>query len=507
MTLPRSGIDNSPSILPGVHHPAFQITITLVAFCLALGAIQSFLPELLDKPRGFYIERMDWIPALVVKLVVVLCLLIIVTSVGSIRIGGSKARAEYSFGSWLGMLSAVGIVVGVFFLAVFEPLFYSLNEAPHVADELADSSLSRVTVETAHYWGWAGWTVYAFVGLAFAFYHFNLGLPCLPRTLLHPLLGHRASQLPGRCIDIATIVATMFMLTAVLGLGAVQIVAVFNNQLPDSSTCVLVLSAIVLLTGAAGCLLRSDSGVFIQRLAEITVLLAIALFFVVLVNSGADLVFKRQAGVLAQTISAYMPSSDKASAGAIKNVCAAAFYWSLWLMASPLVGIFIARLSKGRTIREFLVWTVLVPATICGLWMSTFIGAAINLVPIDFDAGFTTRIDATFFRFEYEQPLFSLITPILLILITVLFMVIVSAGARTVSTMVTQSDKSTRPGPVFWCVLQGGVATLILFTGGLSTIQYIVAFFGVVFSVGLVLLSGALLFTLYREFRQSDSTA
>jgi len=478
------GQDNIRPLGLDIHNPVFLISsILIMAFVLVALANQEAASAFFGWLRPWLTSNFDWFLVLSVNVMLVFCLVLIVLPVGSVRIGGADAKPDYSYAGWIAMMFAAGIGIGLLFFGVLEPVYYTFSEGGNARPLNIDATLPGNEyvgiVGTIHHWGLAGWCVYAVVGLTLAIFAYNKGLPMTLRSAFYPILGERIWGWWGHLIDTLAVFATLFGLTTSLGLGAQQVAAGLNEVFgiaPSPTVTVLLIIGITLIA-LGSVLMGMDAGV--KRLSEINMIMAVCLFVFVIVVTGVGTAMARYANVMVDYI-VMLPALSNPFGREDTSFFHGwtTFYWAWWIAWSPFVGMFIARISKGRTVREFVLCALIAPTAVCALWMSTFGGAAIDML----NAGGAEGVKATvidsyapegaLFGFLKELPLYGLIAPISLVLIVIFFVTSSDSGSLVIDT-ITAGGKMDAPvvQRVFWCTLEGLVAIALLLGGGLNALQ------------------------------------
>ena len=410
------------------------------------------------------------------------------------------------------MLFAAGMGIGLMFYGVSEPISHyssayagtTMGEdgvrtdwAPLAAaagDEEAARKLGMAS--TVFHWGLHPWAIYAVLALALALFSYNKGLPLTIRSAFYPLLGERVWGWPGHIIDIVAVFATLFGLATSLGLGAKQANAGLNEvfSMPMGPGWQSILIVGITLVALISVLRGLEGGV--KRLSEINMILAFGLLAFVLVIGPTGFMFSN----FFESIGAYfvnLPALSNPIGREDVNFSQGwtSFYWAWWISWSPFVGMFIARVSRGRTVREFITCVLLIPSLVCVLWMAVFGGTAIQQVVQD---GYTAAQDASLelklFKMLDALPLASVTSLIGIILVIVFFVTSSDSGSLVIDT-ITAGGKVDAPVPqrVFWCIFEGAVAiVLLLSVGGLSSLQSMVISTGLPFTVVLLFMCFAI---------------
>ncbi len=483
MTDYELGSDNIRPLGLDIHNPVFAISAGVITlFVIFALSFQKETADFFGWLRPFLTSQFDWFLVIAVNIMLVFCLALIFLPIGGVRIGGKDAKPDYSYAGWIAMLFAAGIGIGLLFFGVLEPVLYTYADAagrPLGIDPKSEGNANIGIVGTVHHWGLGGWAVYAVVGLCLAIFCYNKGLPLTLRSAFYPLLGERVWRWPGHVIDTLAVFATLFGLTTSLGLGAQQIAAGLNDVFGFENTPTLVVILIVVITIIAlgSVMLGMDKGV--KRLSEINMFMAICLFFFVLFLAGVGATMTRYGDVMVQYMAQLIPLSNpfgREDTGYFHGWTT--FYWAWWIAWSPFVGMFIARISKGRTVREFVLCVLIAPTLVCALWMTTFGGAAIDMIENGTGQGITGVVidsykpELSLFRLLDQYPLYEIIGPISLILIVIFFVTSSDSGSLVIDT-ITAGGKMDAPvvQRVFWCTLEGLVAIALLLGGGLAALQ------------------------------------
>ncbi|GAA0695833.1 BCCT family transporter [Marinobacterium maritimum] len=489
-----------------IHNRVFAISgFAVVAFVFLTLAFQNQVEPLFTDLRNWLTTSLDWFFISAANIFVVLCLVLIFTPLGRVRLGGTEAQPDYSYLGWFSMLFAAGMGIGLMFFGVSEPLSHTLSSfggtslengvrtdwAPlgaAVGDEAAARQLGMAA--TIYHWALHPWAIYAVMALGLALFSFNKGLPLTIRSVFYPLLGERVWGWPGHIIDILAVLATLFGLATSLGYGASQATAglnyLFGIPLGDTTQILLVIgiTGIALVSVLAGL----DAGV--KRLSEINMILAVLLLaFVILVGPTLLLLTGFFDNLVAYL--RYLPELANPVGREDVNFASGwtAFYWAWWISWSPFVGMFIARVSRGRTVREFIIAVLLVPSTACVLWMTVFGGTAVNLY---FAEGYAAVKEAALplqlFTMLDVLPLAE-ITSFIAIVLVVVFFVTSSDSGSLVIDVIAAGGKVDAPTPqrVFWCTFEGLVAIALILGGGLAALQAMAVSTGLPFTLVLLM--------------------
>ncbi|MDJ0621661.1 MAG: BCCT family transporter [Desulfocapsaceae bacterium] len=462
-----------------VHNPVFAISASLILLFLIATLISdaATAKAALDGIKWKIIGSFDSFFIWSGNIFVIFCLVLIFSPFGKVRLGGNEAVAEHSMLSWLAMLFAAGMGIGLMFWSVAEPVAYytgwyktPLNVVPNTP-EAARLALGA----TMFHWGLHPWAIYGVVALSLAFFAYNKGLPLSIRSIFYPLLGDRAWGWAGHVVDILAVLATLFGLATSLGLGAQQAASGINHVFGVEGTIGLQIGVIVGVTALAVIsVVRGIEG-GVKVLSNVNMLIALALFlFVGLFGIAIAM------GSITTTLGAYFENIIPLSNPHGREDEAwfqgwTVFYWAWWISWSPFVGMFIARVSRGRTIRQFLIAVLIVPTVVTVLWMSIFGGQAIDQVISKTGAlgaeGLKSVPLAMFQMFD-SLPFSSILSVIGIILVLVFFITSSDSGSLVIDS-ITAGGKLDAPVPqrIFWASIEGAIAAALLWIGGTEAIQ------------------------------------
>ncbi|MGB2201579.1 MAG: BCCT family transporter [Pseudooceanicola atlanticus] len=505
-----------------IHNPVFLISglaiVAFVFYTLALpeqaGAAFSWLFSAVTK--GF-----DWFFLGAANLFVIFCLFLIVTPLGSVRLGGAEATPDYTYVGWFAMLFAAGMGIGLMFYGVSEPMSHfstSLGGTSAEGGVRTDwaplgaaagneaESIRLGMAATIFHWGLHPWAIYAVVALALALFSYNKGLPLTIRSAFYPILGDRVWGWWGHIIDTLAVFATLFGLATSLGFGATQANAGLNELfgVPVGPTTEVILISAITAVALISVVRGLDGGVKI--LSEINMGLAALLLLFVLFAGPTIAILTGFVDYLGAYLQ-YLPALSNPVGREDVNFSQGwtSFYWAWWISWSPFVGMFIARVSRGRSVREFVICVLLIPSLVCVLWMSVFGGVAIQQVVQD---GYTAAQDAPLelklFKMLDMLPLTGITSFIGIVLVIVFFVTSSDSGSLVIDT-ITAGGKVDAPVPqrVFWCIFEGAVAiVLLLSAGGLSSLQSMVISTGLPFTIVLLIMCFAIYRGLVAERRE-----
>ncbi|KII17898.1 BCCT family transporter [Phaeobacter sp. S60] len=504
-----------------IHNPVFMVSgISIMLFVFYALVLPEQAAAFFGWLRPAVTSSFDWFFLSAGNIFVLFCFFLIVSPWGKVRLGGADAAPDYTYTGWFAMLFAAGMGIGLMFYGVSEPMSHystsfggvSMGEngartdwAP-LGGAAGDSaeSVRLGMAATIYHWGLHPWAIYAIVALSLALFSFNKGLPLTIRSAFYPIFGERVWGWTGHVIDILAVFATLFGLATSLGFGATQANAGLNELfgVPVGSTTEVILISAITAVALVSVVRGLDGGV--KVLSELNMGLAFLLLIFVLLVGPTLLIITGFFDSLMAYVQ-YLPAlsmpfgreDTKYSQGWT------AFYWAWWISWSPFVGMFIARVSRGRTVREFIICVLLIPSLVCVLWMSVFGGTAIHQVVAD---GYTGAQDAALelklFKMLDQLPLASITSFVGILLVIVFFVTSSDSGSLVIDT-ITAGGKVDAPMPqrVFWCVFEGAVAIVLLLGGGLVALQAMVISTGLPFTVVLLLMCWAILRGLQSEPR------
>ncbi|HHX82964.1 MAG TPA: BCCT family transporter, partial [Pseudomonadaceae bacterium] len=426
------------------------------------------------------------------------------------RLGPPDSTPEFAFFPWLAMLFSAGMGIGLVFFGVAEPVLHFLQ--PPTAEPLSVAAAREAMRYSIFHWGLHAWAIYAVLGLALALFHFRLGQPLAIRSTLAPLLGRHTHRWPGKSIDVLAVLGTLFGLATSLGLGAAQISAGLQQLFGVSEGLATQIWVIVVITFFATLSLVLGLEKGIRRLSELNLVLAgLLLLFVLLIGPTAVLLrgIVDNLGNYLQNLPA-MSLSTHPFRGLDWQKSWTIFYWSWWLSWAPFVGVFIARISRGRTLREFVVGVLLLPTLLSLVWFGVFGGAALHIELEDSDAlsGVVSENSALAIYVLLEHLPFAELSSFLAMLLVAVFFITSSDSGSFVVDMLTSGGNPNPPvvQRIFWASLEGLIAIMLLLTGGLAALQAGAVSMGLPFALVLLGVAVALVRQLRIEMRAVDKS-
>ena len=487
-------------------HVTFISAAFLIVFILLTLMFQNQAADLFSSLMSGITSNFGWFLVLAANAFIIAAVVFAASRFGTIRIGGPDAKPEFTTAAWYAMLLSAGMGIGLMFWSVGEPIFHYTSPSPMftgVEGGSPEAAQAAMGVTYFH-WGLHPWAIYAMVALGLAFFAYNRGLPLTVRSIFYPLLGERIYGFWGNAIDILSVLATLFGLATSLGLGVQQVSAGLNYLFGVPITVPVQVILIAVITGLAtmSVVAGLDSGV--KRLSEWNMGLAgIFLLFILLVGPTVFIL-----GGFTQNFGYYLTRLPEMSLwtetfrGSNWQGGWTMFYWAWWISWSPFVGMFIARVSKGRTVREFILGVMIVPTLLSFLWMSVFGGAALSLQSTgtaDIATAVNDDVSTALFAMLENFPLSAITSLIGIVLVTVFFVTSSDSGSLVVDHL-TSGGKLDSPVPqrVFWAVMEGVVAAVLLIGGGLTTLQTAAVATGLPFAFVLLFI----IYALYLAFNQ-----
>ncbi|WP_442592370.1 BCCT family transporter [Parapusillimonas sp. JC17] len=460
-----------------LHPPVFMASaaFTLITVIFAVAAPSS-AQATFSAIQEWILRNASWVYILTVAIILLSVVFLAVSRYGDIKLGPDHSQPDYRDVTWFAMLFSAGMGIGLMFFGVAEPVMHYV--APPVGDPATVDAAREAMKITFFHWGLHAWSIYAMVGLVLAFFSYRHGLPLTLRSSLYPLIGDRIYGPIGYAVDIFAIIGTIFGIATSLGLGVAQINSGLNHLfgIPVSATVQIMLIVIASLLATLSVASGLDRG--IRILSEINLALALGLLLFVFVagptvfllqtfvqNTGAylsDIVYK--------TFNLYAYEPNEWIGGWTL------FYWGWWIAWSPFVGLFIARISRGRSIREFVCGVLLVPAGFTLMWMTVFGDTAIHFILVeglqDLARAVAKDSSLALFVFLEQLPLSTITSIIAIVMVIVFFVTSADSGALVVDLLASNgAENSPVWQRVFWSLLIGVVAIALLLADGLEALQ------------------------------------
>jgi choline/glycine/proline betaine transport protein len=497
----RRNAEAGSSVEPAVFLSSAALVLGVLAFGVADPALAK---RLFLGLQDRIVSHFGWLFVASTAFFLVFSLWTTLGARGRIVLGPDGEPPSFGLPSWFAMLFSAGMGIGILFYGVAEPVLHYVSP-PSGPGGTPEAARQALTLSFFH-WGLHAWAVYAVMGLAVAYFGHRRGLPLAVRSTLEPLLGDRIHGLPGHVVDVVAVFGTLFGLATSLGLGAMQINAGLHRLFgaPESMGMQVAVIGVITAAATASVVLGLDRG--IRRLSELNVALATGLLLFVVVAGPTAAVLGAFPGLLADYALALVPLSTGrwVPGDPAWQKSWTLFYWAWWIAWSPFVGTFIARISRGRTVREFVLGVLLVPSFVSCVWFTVFGWSALQLdaqghavvsaVQTDVATGIYALLDAL----PFSGP-----TSLVAALVVAVFFVTSSDSGSFVVDMLTSGGHPDPPvwQRVFWAVSEGLIAAVLLVFGGLAALQSAAINTGLPFCVILLLVCVGLAPALLREGR------
>jgi len=472
------GQDNVSLFGMDLHNPVFFISSVLILlFVISTLIFPSVMKEVLDGAKWWTINNFDWLFMISGNIFLIFCIALIFLPVGKIRLGGKDAKPEFSRISWFAMLFAAGMGIGLMFWSVAEPVAYytAWYKTPLGVEPNIPEAANMAMGATMYHWGLHPWAIYGIVGLSLAFFTYNKNLPLTVRSAFYPILGDRIWGWPGHLIDLLAVLATIFGLATSLGLGAQQASSGLNFLFGIEAGTSTQIAIIIFVTSIAiFSVVRGVNG-GVKLLSNLNMIIAVALLFFVIIAGSTMNIFTNIFVTAGDYLTNIIPLSNWIGREDTDWFHGwTVFYWAWWISWSPFVGMFIARISKGRTVREFISTVLIIPTLITIVWMSAFGGSALEQVMSGTGqlANGITDVSLSMFQMLENLPLTSITSFLAIVLVLVFFITSSDSGSLVIDS-ITAGGKIDAPVPqrIFWATLEGLIAGALLFVGGKEALQ------------------------------------
>lgn len=473
---------------PRVNRPVFIASALLIVGFIIFGSLFGELAgEVFNQLQSFITHRFRWLFIILMNVAVVFSLYIALSRYGDIRLGHQTEHPEYSLLSWFGMLFSAGIGIGLLYWGTAEPLYHFMSP-PMGQAETVEAAKQAMSISFLH-WGIHAWALYCVVALSLAYFHYRRGLPLSIRSVLYPLIGQKIYGKWGHVVDTLAVFGTMFGVVTSLGLGAMQINAGFSNVfgIPNNIPVQLCLIAIITAMATLSVMMGLDKG--IKRLSDINIVLTVLLLGFMLLFGPTQFIIDSFIENIGNYVSQLIPLGFWSEAYSNTDWQAnwTIFYWAWWVSWSPFVGIFVARISRGRTIREFIFGVLFIPMLLLFFWFTTFGGSAVHMELMG-NYGLIEAVKADYgsaiFKLIEYYPLTKPLTLVIVVMI-MLWFVTSSDSASLVIDMLTAGGDTNPPKiqRLFWALSQGVIAAVLLVAGGLSALQAVAIIAGFPFAI------------------------
>lgn len=443
------------------------LLVGTLAFPVSMQNTLNFLKE------GIF-QHFSWFYVLTFSLFLFFLIFLAISNLGSIKLGTDEEEPEFSFMSWLSMLFAAGMGVGLMFFGVAEPL-------SHYADPISNGQAESAMLHTFFHWGIHAWAIYGVIALALAYFGFRYKLPLALRSCFYPILKDKINGRLGDAIEVMALIATLFGIITTLGFGAIQLGSGFQQigWVSENSFSMQVTVIIAVMTLAVTSAV-SGVGKGVKILSETNLVLAVLLMLFVLCTGPTLHLLGAFSNNLGNYLSNLVELSFKTYVYESNNTAWfngwTVLYWAWWCSWAPFVGLFIARISRGRTIREFIFGVLVIPSFYCVLWFTIFGNSAIWLdtnVANGALAGLTSSPEKLLFAFLDYLPLPTLSSIVALIVISLFFITSADSGIYVLNSIASRDKSMASPKwqAIMWGILMSAIAIALLNSGGMNVLQ------------------------------------
>jgi choline/glycine/proline betaine transport protein len=467
------------NIHSSINTPVFFSALLITLLLTAAGIIwstnfESFFGEI----QTGLIHHLGWFYILGVAIFLIFLIIIMFSRFGDIKLGPDHSTPDYNNSSWIAMLFSAGMGIGLMFYGVSEPIMHFESPPTGEAGGTLLNAQQAMKITFFH-WGLHAWGIYAIIALSLSYFSYRHQLPLLPRSILYPLIGDKIYGPIGHMIDVFAVVGTMFGIATSLGIGAMQVNAGLNYLfgVPVSSASQIGIIAVITAIATLSVAFGLDKG--IKRLSNLNMGLSFILLMLILILGPTLLIFKAFientgsyfSDIVHMTFNLYMYDKHEDWIGGWTLL-----YWGWWVSWSPFVGVFIAKISKGRTIREFLVGVLFVPSLFNFLWFSVFGNTAIYEVmsknAVSLSAAVANNVPVALFTFLEQFPFSSFLSMLALILVITFFVSSSDSGSLVIDTLTSSIDiEPAKWQRIFWAIFEGMIAGTLLIMGGLKALQ------------------------------------
>jgi len=486
-----------------INPPIFWISFLAIVFfvvasLLYLDTVNQFFRDV----RAFIAGSFGWYYILIVNILCLICLYLAFGKYKHIKIGGVSAKPEFTYWQWFAMLFNAGIGLVIMFYSLTEPLYHYSN--PPQIEGYTGSPVQLAFGLTFLHWGIHGWAIYGLLGLAVAFFAYNRGLPLSLSSVLHPILGNRIYAWPGLAVDILSTIATLFGLATTLGIGIQYINSGLFHLfgLKESTFIQILLVSALSIAATISLILGLKKG--IKNLSLISAWMAVTILMYIFLVGPTTFILNalvENTGFYLQNIIALGSWSETFTDSHWQDQWTV-FYWGWWFAWAPFVGIFVARISKGRTIQEFIAVVILIPTLAIIIWVTILGGAGIyeelfgsgNMV-----AAINDNMSTALYVLLEQYPFAKLIAAFIVLTGCIFFVTSSDSGSFVIDciTSATDGGKTPKIQRSFWCILEGIVACILLLSGGLVALQTA----SLVAGLPIALLMVPIIYALFKELK------
>ncbi|WP_029036932.1 BCCT family transporter [Salinimicrobium xinjiangense] len=492
-----------------VNGPVFFTSTIIIILSIALTLIFKEEAEgYFDAIQNFVANNGGWFFVLCVNIFLIFMIYLAFSKFGSIRIGGKDAKPEFKTISWFAMLFSAGMGIGLLFWSISEPMMHFMN--PPLTEGGTPAAAQEAMNFTFLHWGFHAWGIYALVGLSLAYFTYSHGLPLTIRSVFYPVLGDKIYGKRGDLIDIFAVLATLFGLATSLGLGVQQIAAGLAHVFGVDSGIVTQVSLIAGITAIAtiSVVLGVDKGV--KFLSEWNMRIAVLLLLLVVVLGPTIFIFQAFVQNTGNYLYSFLEISSwtESYTGNDWQNAWTVFYWGWWIAWSPFVGMFIARISKGRSIREFILGVLIVPSLITFFWITAFGSTSIQQALTGDQTilnAVNDNVATALFVFLEDYPFAVVLNIIGVILIAGFFVTSSDSGSLVVDSLTSGGKIDAPVGQrIFWALAEGGIAAVLLIGGGLQALQTASIVTGLPFAFILLFMCYSLYIGVRDEYQKAE---
>ncbi len=492
-----------------VNKTVFLSAITIIILSLSFTLIfREEADYYFEIAQSYVSAHGGWIYTLAVNLFIVFCLYMAFSKYGSIRLGGENTRPEFSIWAWFSMLFSAGIGNGLVLFSIADPVRDFLNPPRLAGQDPALIAQEAINFSFLHH-GIHGWAIYSVVGLSLAYFTYNRKMPLTLRSAFYPILGNRIYGWMGDLIDVMAVITTLFGLATTIGFGVGQINAGLTSVfgVPDS----LFYQVIIIIAITLAATLSAFSGVNrgVKMLSVLNVRVAMSIFLLVLLLGSTTFILKSYIQNIGSYLTHFIDMSTWTESyrqtewQKIRTI----MYWGWWISWSPFVGTFIARVSKGRTIKEFILCVLILPALVTFLWFSAFGGITMRDIlqgDTAMIAAVSDNISTAIYVFFEKFPLSIVLKVLGLVLICSFIITSADSGAFVVDSITSGGKKTPAFQRVIWAIATGLIAAVLMYGGGLDALQTVVTISGLPFAILLMMMAYSLLSGIKEDYEEKE---
>ncbi len=492
-------------------HTVFTVSLTVTLIFVGAGIVApGVLDDLSSRLHERVISSFGWFYMLSAFFFLLFSLYIAFSPYGRLRLGGENEKPQYSYFGWFSMLFAAGMGIGLIFWGTAEPLSHYLEPPAYISAGSGEAAGFAMAYSFFH-WGVHPWAIYIVISLSIAYFSFRRSMPPLISSCFYPLLGSRIYGPLGYLIDIFAVLATIFGIATSLGLGAMQITGGLAEVLPVGTgtsvtlTVIAIITALYMISSMTGL----DKG--IQVLSRTNIMVALILMAAMLILGPTTYILNVFTTTIGEYLATLVPRSLNVNPfeGHEWIQSWTLFYWAWWISWSPFVGLFVASISRGRTIREFILGALAVPALLTFLWFAVFGGSGLYLElekGISIAESATADVSTALFQLYSHYPGAIPLTAITLLLLTVFFITSADSATYVLAMMTSGGDLSPpMKKRICWGLLQSGAAAVLLLSGGLEALQRMAILAALPFTIIMLLMSRSLLNAMRYEKKYEDT--